>query len=61
MSEHFGIEDTNEITNEVTIDEFLITCVSQKGLYDYQLPASSRTNLKKKTLWQEVSNMMGGV
>ncbi|KYM96888.1 hypothetical protein ALC62_12443 [Cyphomyrmex costatus] len=62
MSEHFGIGDINEITNnEVTIDEFLITCVSQKqGLYDYRIPASSRANLKKKTLWQEVSNMMGG-
>ncbi|KYN23116.1 hypothetical protein ALC57_04901 [Trachymyrmex cornetzi] len=44
------------------IDELLITCVARKrALFDYRLPANERSNLKKKALWQEVCNLMGGV
>ncbi|KYN19849.1 hypothetical protein ALC57_07813 [Trachymyrmex cornetzi] len=46
---------------EVNIDELLITCVARKrALFDYRLPANERSNLKKKALWQEVCNLMGG-
>ncbi|KYN22238.1 hypothetical protein ALC57_05366 [Trachymyrmex cornetzi] len=47
---------------EVNIDELLITCVARKrALFNYRLPANERSNLKKKALWQEVCNLMGGV
>ncbi|EZA54579.1 hypothetical protein X777_05690 [Ooceraea biroi] len=44
------------------LDEVLIGAVkARKALYDYSLPAFQRTNLRKNTLWAEVSNTLGGV
>ncbi|EZA47540.1 hypothetical protein X777_16209, partial [Ooceraea biroi] len=43
------------------IDELLIGAVkARKGLYDYTLPASERSSLRKNALWAEVSNTIGG-
>lgn len=32
----------------------------RRALYDYTIPASQRTNLRKNALWLEVSNLLGG-
>jgi len=46
---------------EATIDEILIDCVAQRSaLYDYRLPLSERTMIKKNALWKEICNVMGG-
>ena len=46
---------------QINCDELLINCVAQKqALFDHRVPPNKRSNLKKKTLWQEVSNLMGG-
>jgi len=43
------------------IDEELISIVQQRpALYDHRIPPQERTKLKKKDLWQEVSNCLGG-
>ncbi|XP_024871684.1 uncharacterized protein LOC112454480 isoform X2 [Temnothorax curvispinosus] len=44
-----------------TLDELLIGAVKERrALYDYTIPASQRTNLRKNALWLEVSNLLGG-
>lgn len=57
-------KSTNNVdtgAQEMSCDELLITCVAQKpALFDHRIPANERSNLKKNTLWQEVSNQMGG-
>lgn len=46
---------------EVTTDEILIACVATKPtLYDFRLPLTERTTIKKNACWQEICNMMGG-
>lgn len=56
MSEGELTQDT-----EATADKILIACVAQKlALYDYKLPLSERTMIKKNALWNEVCNVMGG-
>jgi len=46
---------------QISCDEQLISCVAQKqALFDHRIPANKESNLKKKALWQEVSNIMGG-
>lgn len=46
---------------EIDKDELLIYHVSQKrALFDHRIPASERSTLKKNTLWQEISNSLGG-
>ncbi|XP_018317781.1 uncharacterized protein [Mycetomoellerius zeteki] len=43
------------------LDEELISLIQQRpALYDYRIPTQERTKLKKKDLWQEVSNCVGG-
>ncbi|XP_077280388.1 uncharacterized protein LOC143907448 isoform X2 [Temnothorax americanus] len=44
-----------------TLDELLIRAVKERrALYDYTIPVSQRTNLRKNALWLEVSNLLGG-
>lgn len=44
------------------LDELLIEAVKRKrGLYDFRVPASERTNLRKNALWMEVSNQLQGI
>ncbi|XP_024887340.1 uncharacterized protein LOC112464530 isoform X2 [Temnothorax curvispinosus] len=44
-----------------TLDKLLIGAVKERrALYDYTIPASQRTNLRKNALWLEVSNLLGG-
>lgn len=55
------ISNDNADEQQISYDELLITCVAQKpALFDHRIPANERSNLKKKALWQEVSNLMGG-
>lgn len=51
-----------ELNNpEIDQDELLIYHVSQKqALFDYRIPASERSTLKKNSLWQEICNSLGG-
>jgi len=51
----------DDVQQQVNSDELLITCMARKrALFDYRIPASERTNLKKRAQWQEVCNLMGG-
>ncbi|XP_071576431.1 uncharacterized protein [Temnothorax nylanderi] len=43
-------------------DEMLINIVQTKpALWNFQIPLSERTKAKKKALWKEVENMLGGL
>jgi len=43
-------------------DEMLINIIQTKpALWNYQIPLSERTKAKKKALWKEVQNMLGGL
>lgn len=43
-------------------DEMLINLVQTKpALWNFQIPLSERTKAKKKALWKEVENMLGGL
>jgi len=40
----------------------LINIIQTKpALWNYQIPLSERTKTKKKALWKEVQNMLGGL
>jgi len=55
------IVDENNTSEVQGIDEELISVVQQRPiLYDHRIPTQERTKLKKKDLWQEVSNCLGG-
>ncbi|CAL1687583.1 unnamed protein product [Lasius platythorax] len=50
-------ENENNTLETQDIDEELISIVQQRpALYDHRIPLQERTKLKKKDLWQEVSN-----
>ncbi|XP_024875072.1 uncharacterized protein LOC112456629 isoform X1 [Temnothorax curvispinosus] len=54
-------ENENNASEPQEVDEELISIVQQRpALYDPRLPLQERTKLKKKDLWQEVSNCLGG-
>jgi len=48
--------NTNDYYNEALIN---VVC-ARRALYDHRLPIKERTSLKKKALWNEVANLMGG-
>ncbi|XP_019889701.2 uncharacterized protein LOC105286854 [Ooceraea biroi] len=49
------------VEKERNVDELLIEAVRSKpGLYDFRVPASTRTMLRKNALWVEVSNILQG-
>jgi len=53
--------DENNASEVQGIDEELISIVQQRpALYDHRIPTQERTKLKKRDLWQEVSNCLGG-
>ncbi|XP_024868811.1 uncharacterized protein LOC112452705 [Temnothorax curvispinosus] len=64
-----GDESLNDVTGNENnasepqeVDEELISIVQQRpALYDPRIPLQERTKLKKKDLWQEVSNCLGEV
>ncbi|XP_077282093.1 uncharacterized protein LOC143908344 isoform X1 [Temnothorax americanus] len=68
LMETTGDESLNDVTENENnalepqeVDEELISIVQQRpALYDPRLPLQERTKLKKKDLWQEVSNCLGG-
>lgn len=54
-------ENENNASVAQDIDEELISLIQQRpALYDHRLPLQERSKLKKKDLWQEVSNCLGG-
>ncbi|XP_032685711.1 uncharacterized protein LOC116850941 [Odontomachus brunneus] len=65
------VEASNEIVSEDTSneqystdhrDEMLINIVQTKpALWNFQIPLRERTKAKKKALWKEVENMLGGL
>ncbi|KAL0103955.1 hypothetical protein PUN28_016980 [Cardiocondyla obscurior] len=56
----YGAKATESPAND-SLDELLIGAVkTRKALYDFRLPAATRTNLRKNSLWKEVSNLLGG-
>lgn len=51
----------NENISKEQLDEELISFVQQRpALYDHRIPSQERTKLKKRDLWQQVSNCLGG-
>lgn len=53
--------DENNALEAQEVDEELISIVQQRpALYDHRIPLPERTKFKKKDLWQEVSNCLGG-
>lgn len=49
------------VDRKENLNELLIEAVrSKRGLYDFRVPASERTMLRKNALWVEVSNILGG-
>ncbi|TGZ57696.1 histone H3 [Temnothorax longispinosus] len=69
LMETTGDESLNDVTGNENnasepqeVDEELISIVQQRpALYDPRIPLQERTKLKKKDLWQEVSNCLGEV
>jgi len=52
--------DENNASEIQGIDEELISIVQQRStLYDHRISIQERTKLKKKDLWQKVSNCLG--
>ncbi|KAL0098527.1 hypothetical protein PUN28_020483 [Cardiocondyla obscurior] len=57
----YGAKATESPAND-SLDELLIGAVkTRKALYDFRLPAATRTNLRKNSLWKEVSNLLGDI
>lgn len=53
--------DENNASETQRVDEELISIVQLRpALYDHRISTQQRTKLKKKDLWQEVSNCLGG-
>lgn len=51
-----AVTNRNENLNELLVE----AVKSKRGLYDFHVPASERTLLRKNALWMEVSNMLQG-
>ncbi|XP_029667639.1 uncharacterized protein LOC115238180 [Formica exsecta] len=52
-----------EGVDHISVDENYVVTIavrSKRGLYDFRVPASERTMLRKNALWVEVSNILGG-